>query len=38
MTDPSEWAGHVSAESESCRYDFNVFLQEIVKVYGDMDR
>ena len=38
MTDPSEWAGDLSAESGPCLQDFDLFSQEIAKVYGDKDR
>jgi len=38
MPDPAEWAGDLSAESGSCLLDFDLFLQEMAKVYGDKDR
>jgi hypothetical protein len=38
MTDTSEWAGDLSAESDPCLQDFNLFSQEIAKVYWDKDR
>jgi len=37
MTDPSEWAGDLSAESDPCIQDFDHFSQEMAKVYGDKD-
>jgi len=37
MTDPSDWAGDVSAESGPCLQDFDLFSQEMAKVYGDKD-
>jgi len=38
MTDPSEWAGEVSAGSDPCLQDFDIFSLEMAKVYGDEDR
>jgi len=38
MTDPSEWAGDLSAESDPCLHDCDLFSQEMAKVYGDKDR
>jgi len=38
MTDPSEWAGDLFAESDACLQDFHLFAQEMAKVYGDKDR
>jgi len=38
MTDPSEWAGHLSAESGPCLQDLDLFSQEIAMVHGDKDR
>ena len=38
MPDPSEWAGNLSAESDPCLQDFDLFSQEMAKVYGDKDR
>jgi len=38
MTDQSEWAGDLSAESDPCLQDFDLFSQEMPKVYGDQDR
>jgi len=38
MTDPSEWAGDLSAESGPCLQDFDLFSQEIAKVYGDKNQ
>jgi len=38
MTDPSEWLGDLSVESGPCLQDFNLFSQEIAKVYGDKNR
>jgi len=38
MTDPSEWAGDLSAESGRCLQDFDLFSQEIAKLYGDKDQ
>jgi hypothetical protein len=38
MTDPSEWAGDLSAESGRCLQDFDLFSPEIAKDYGDKDR
>ena len=35
MTDPSEWAGDLSAESDPCLLDLDQFSQEMTKVYGD---
>ena len=37
MTDPSEWAGDLSAESDPCLQDFDLISQEMAKVYGDKD-
>ena len=37
MTDPSEWVGDLSAESDSCLQDFDLFSKEMAKVSGDMD-
>jgi len=38
MTDHSDWAGDLSAESGPCLQDFDLFSQGMAKVYGDMDR
>jgi hypothetical protein len=38
MMDPSEWAVDLSAESDPCLQDFDLFSQEMTKVYGDKDR
>jgi len=38
MADPSEWAGHLSVESGPCLQVFDLFSQEISKVYGDKHR
>jgi hypothetical protein len=38
MTDTSEWAGDLSAESDQCLQDFDLFSQEMAKVFGDKDR
>ena len=38
MADPSEWAGDLSAESDSCLQDLHLFSQEMAKVYGDKAR
>jgi len=38
MTDPSESAGDLSAQSDSCLQDFYLFSQQMAKVYGDKDR
>jgi hypothetical protein len=38
MTDPLEWVGDLSAESDPCLQDFDLFSQEMAKVYGDKDR
>jgi len=38
MTDPSEWAGDLSVESGPCLQVFDLFSQEISKVYGDKHR
>jgi hypothetical protein len=38
MTDPSVWAGDLSAESGPCLQDFDHFSQEIAQVYGDKDK
>jgi len=38
MTDPSEWAGNLFAESDPLLQDFDLFSQEMAKVYGDKDR
>jgi len=35
MTDPSERAGDISAGSDPCLQDFDLFSQEMAKVYGD---
>jgi len=35
MTDPSEWAGDLSVESDPCLQYFNLFSQWLGKVYGD---
>jgi hypothetical protein len=37
-TDPSEWAGDLSAEYDPCVQDFDLFSQEMAKVFGDKDR
>jgi len=34
MTDPSEWADDLSAESDPCLQDFNLLSPEMAKVYG----
>jgi hypothetical protein len=38
MTNPSEWAGDLSAQFDPCLQDFDIFSQEMAKVYGDKDR
>jgi hypothetical protein len=38
MPDASEWVGDLSAESDPCPQDFDLFSQEMAKVYGDKDR
>jgi hypothetical protein len=38
MTDPSEWAGDLSAESDPWLQDFVLISQKMVKVYGDKNR
>jgi hypothetical protein len=38
MTDPSQWAGGLYAQSDPYLQDFDLFSQEIAKVYGDKDR
>jgi len=38
MTDPSEWAGDLSAQSGTCLQDFDRFSQVMAKVNGDKDR
>jgi hypothetical protein len=38
MTDSSQQASDLSAESRPCLQDFDLFSQEIAKVYGDKDR
>jgi hypothetical protein len=38
MTDPSEWAGDISVQSDSCLQYFDLFSQDVAKVYGVMDR
>ena len=38
MRDPSEWAGDLSAQSDPCLQDFDLFPQEMAKAYGDKDR
>jgi len=38
ITDPSEWASDLSAESGPCLQDFDLFSQEMAKVYGHEDR
>jgi len=38
MTDPSEWAGDLSAESDPSLQDFDLFSEEMDKVSGDKDR
>ena len=38
MTDPSEWAGDLSAESRPCLQNFKLFPQEMAKVYRDKDQ
>jgi hypothetical protein len=38
MTDPSEWAGEISAGSDPCLQEFDLFSQEMAKVYVDKDR
>jgi len=35
MTDHLEWVGNLSAESDPCLQDFDLFWQEVAKVYGD---
>jgi hypothetical protein len=37
-TDPSEWAGDLFAESDPCLQDFDLFSQEMAKVFGDKDQ
>jgi len=37
MTDPSELVGNLSAESGPCQQDFDLFSQDIAKVYVDKD-
>jgi hypothetical protein len=37
MTDPSEWAGDISVQSDSCLQYFDLFSQDVAKVYGVMD-
>jgi hypothetical protein len=38
MTDPSEWAGNLSVESDPCLHDLDLFSQQMAMVYGDKDR
>jgi len=38
MTDPSEWAGDLSAESDPCLQVFDLVSQEMANVHGDKDR
>jgi len=38
MTDPLEWAGDLSGESDPCLQDFDLFSREMAKVYGDKDQ
>jgi len=38
MTDPSDWAGDLSAESGPCQWDFDLISQEIANIYEDEDR
>jgi len=38
MTDPSEWAGDLSPDSDPCLQDFDLISQEMAKVYRDKDR
>jgi len=38
MTDPADWAGDLSAESDQCLQDSNRFSQGMAKVQGDQDR
>jgi hypothetical protein len=37
MTDPSNWAGDLSAESDPCLQDCDLFSHQMAKVYGDKD-
>jgi hypothetical protein len=38
MTDPSEWASDLRADSDPCLEDFDLFAEEIYRIYGDKDR
>jgi hypothetical protein len=38
MTDPLEWACDLCAGSDPCLQDFDLFSQQMAKVYGDKDR
>jgi hypothetical protein len=38
MTDPAEWTGDLSVESDPCRQDFDLFSPEMAKGYGDKNR
>jgi len=38
MTDPSEWAGDLSAQYGPCLEDFDLILQEMAKIYCDKAR
>jgi hypothetical protein len=38
MTEPSQWAGDISAESGPCLQACELFSQEMAKIYGDKDR
>jgi hypothetical protein len=37
-TDPSEWASDLRDEAHPCLQDFELFAQELMKMYGDKDR
>ena len=38
ITDPSDWAGDLSVGSDPCLQNFDLFSQEMAKVYGDKNR
>jgi hypothetical protein len=38
MTDPSEWAGDLSAEFNPCLQNFALYSPQLAKVYGDKDQ
>jgi len=38
MTDPSEWVGDLSVESDPCLPDLDLLSHKMAKVYGDMNR